>query len=163
MGSASAIQKKADDWQVVCTGIGALGIIISAGIARFVFFSKSADVAARFQLAGTGKGLGGNATGAPLDDDDWSSIDCSGWQGLSQPFSVLDLHGTGGFLATMGVGAAVGWGPMYISAGPKLPETNKPFFSVQNVGGFSLGVGASALSLNGSWKYLGVSGHRPLA
>jgi hypothetical protein len=156
-----AIRKQADDWQVICTGMGAFGLFVSAGIANFTFFSKTADIAAKFRVNGTGKGLGGNATGAPLDEDDWSEIDCSGWQGLSQPFSVLDLHGAPGFIATGGVGAGIGYGVMYISAGPKLPVTDKPYFSVQNCGGLSLGVGASALSLNGRWKYLGITGHRP--
>jgi len=150
---------KADDWKVCDLGTGGVGLVLAAGIWAFTFYSKKADISARFHFAGTGWGLGGE-TGSGGDVDDLSSIDCSGWMGLSQPFSVVDLDQCPGHIATAGIGAGVGIDALYISAGPKVGFKN-PFFSVQSVGGLGYGVGISALSVKGAWLFKHVSRHRP--
>jgi hypothetical protein len=152
----------ADDWQVVSGGQGGFGLLVAGSIFVFHFYSKTADFGARFQISGSGWGLGGNVTGANFDMDDWTSIECSATApfGLGSPFSVNDLNGAPGHVATAGVGLGIGWGPLYISAGPKFPHT-KPFFSVQNVGGWGLGVGVGAISVTGPWRYTHASHLRP--
>lgn len=150
---------KADDWQVCGLGTGGVGVVLAAGIWAFTFYSKKADISARIHFAGTGWGLGGEA-GSGGDVDDWSKIDCSGWMGLSQGFSIDDLNKCPGHIGTAGFGLGIGIDALYISAGPKF-GFQKPFFSVQNVGGWGYGVGISALSVKGTWLFKQVSRHRP--
>lgn len=151
-----SLATQADDWQVVCTGVGGFGLLISGALFSFVFFSKKADISALFWFRGTGWGLGGNMSGGASDPDDWSKIDCSGNLGLSCAFSVYDLDKSPGHVATAGVGAGIGYSVVYISAGPQI-GFKTPFFSVQSVGGLGMGAGLGAASLTGSWGYKKIS------
>ena len=148
---------RADDWKVLSVGQLGAALIVSAAIFLFDFHSAKAGLTARFRLSGTGKGLGANISELG-DPGDWDDIDSS--DPLGQPFSVWDLDRCPGHLASIGAGAVISLGAVYISAGPKT-GFRKPFFSVQNVGGFGLGAGASAFSITGEWRFSRVSNNVP--
>ena len=150
---------QADDWKALGITQMGFGLLVAGGIFVFDFYSATAGLAARFTLTAIGKGLGGNLSGFG-DPGGWSDIDCSGYYG--QPFSVYDLDKSPGHIASAGAATGVGYGFVYISAGPTPGSKKpKPFFGVQSVGGFGIGAGVSAFSLTGTWRFRRVSNNRP--
>ena len=153
------LSTRADDWKALGIMQAGFGLLVAGGIFVFDFYSATAGLSARFTLAATGKGLGGNLSGFG-DPGGWSDIECSGTGTFGQPFSASDLNKCPGHIASAGAASGVGYGFVYISAGPK-PGFKKSLFAVQSVGGFGLGAGASAFSLTGTWSFKRVSNTRP--
>ncbi len=150
---------RADDWKALGIMQSGYGLVVASGLFVFDFYSAKAKLSARFTFAGTGKGLGGDLSGFG-DPAGWSDIECSGKGTYGQPFSVYDLDKCQGHIASAGAASGVGYGFMYISAGPK-PGFKKYLFAVQSVGGFGIGAGISAFSLTGKWSFKRVSNTRP--
>ena len=156
---------EADDWEVqgVCQAGG--GAFFAGGIWVFQFSSSAADFDGFFTFQGMGLGAGGSLGGVsfPMDSilrqirekkaanqlqqhmDLWTDLKCE------NTFSADQLNWAPGRLSTASVGAALGYGLVYISAGA-LPR--KSLFLSQSVGGWGTGVGATAATLVGVWKFL---------
>jgi len=154
-GSFMGYSTQASDWQVA----GAAQVGAAAGVGgggwMFVFQSRAANYSASFLFAGFGLGAGGSMGGASMPDlssggMSWSSIRCD------QAFSGEDLNYSAGRLTTAGAGLAVGYGFVYISAF----NWSGSLFSSQSVGGFSIGVGASAITTAGVWKWMSTGNMR---
>jgi hypothetical protein len=152
-----AIGDQVDDWQVSGRFQVAAAELVSAGLFAFDFYSAKAGVSAVFWFKGGGVGLGGDACGGGMPTEvgpfgPWSAIKCL------KPFSVWDLNGAAGFVASANVGVGVTLGPVVIGAGPLL-KIGGNFFEDQDVGGFGFGGGAGVFLLFGNWRFKGVT-HR---
>jgi hypothetical protein len=153
------LSTRASDWKALGITQTGFGLLVAGGIFVFDFYSAAAGLCARYTLTATGTGLGGNLSGFG-DPAGWSDIECSGTDTYGQPFSAYDLDKCPGHIGSAGAASGVGYGFVYISAGPK-PGFPQYLFAVQSVGGFGIGVGASAFSLTGTWRFKRVSNNRP--
>ncbi len=155
-----AFATKVTDWQVCGLGGAAGAAGIAVGLYRFIFYSQSAGVSESFNLRGAGIGVGGNASGTTLPQDfgdygsPWSSLDCD------RAFSAADLRGAWGRFTTAGAGDGVQVAIAYLTAAAHFWSTES-FFHSQYVGGFGIGVGASALTITGTWRHAGSSVFNP--
>jgi hypothetical protein len=151
------LSDQVDDWQVSGRVQVAAADVIGAGLFVFDFYSAKAGVSAVFWFKGAGVGLGGDASGGGLPSDigpfgPWSALECD------KPFSVWDLNGAWGRIASANVGMGLTLGPVLISAAPPWSMLDS-FFHSQDVGGFGVGGGAGAFVLVGNWRFKQVS-HR---
>lgn len=147
---------KAGDWEAC--GIASMGGAAGggAGVYFFEFRSKKADCRASFILTAGGVGAGGSLGGAvapsPVDvaknrmPELFSALKCL------RSFSCDYLDWSYGGLYGVGVAGAYGYSMAKISAGlfPRL-------FLDQDVSGWSIGVGITAVSFRGTWIQLGSS------
>ena len=79
---------RADDWKALGIMQTGFGLYVAGAIFVFDFYSAKAGVSARYTLAATGKGVGGNLSGFG-DPGGWSDIECSGNDTYGQPFSAV--------------------------------------------------------------------------
>jgi hypothetical protein len=155
------LSTRANDWQVCGLVSLAGGAGAGAGLCIFDFYSATAGVSARFGFKGGGLGVGGNAGGTTLGQDvgpftAWSDIEAV------NPFSVWDLNGAWGRLASFGGGIGLGYGIVAITAAPPWAWSgNRAFFVSQSVGGLGFGVGASGVLLVGNWRFRRVTHNTP--
>ncbi len=142
-------ETQASDWKV--SGVAQVGgaAAVGGGAWTLIFKSDSADYAAMFAFLGGGLGAGGSVGGASMPDFSngglsWTHIECD------EAFSAADLNWSAGRLTTAGAGLAVGYGVIIISAF----DWGGPMFSSQECFGGSIGVGASAMTTVGVWKWM---------
>lgn len=142
---------KANDWKVAGAAQVGGGAGPAAGVWTFVFQSEQAQFSGMYAYGGFGLGAGGSVGGASAPDLrtgglSWTQLECE------KNFSADDLDGAGGRLTTAGAGLAVGYGAAIITAF----GWNGFFFSSQECFGFSIGVGASAVTTAGRWERMSV-------
>jgi hypothetical protein len=146
--------KKAADWQAlsIVTMGGAAGV--GAEVIFFQFRSKEADYEGTYLFLGAGLGAGGSLGGAiapsPSDFANgghninlWSDIKSK------KPFSGDDLDATYLAVDSASFAGAYGYSVMLITAG-----TFTKYFSMQNVGGWGVGVGVTISGMGGILKRL---------
>ena len=86
------------------------GVGLAAQFFVFDFYSKTADITARFRLSAFGSGIGGGSAGWALPGiSDWSDLSCK------RPFSAQTLHQCAATVVTATVGAGANVGPCLIS------------------------------------------------
>lgn len=152
---------KASDWQACGVVDTAGGHVIGAGLFVIDFYSVSADLTGRCVFKGVGIGAGGNVGGTALGGDlgpytSFSSIE------VPTAFSMWDLNGAWGRIASFGVGAGLGYSILAITAAPPWTfEDDKHFFLAQNIGGFGTGLGAGGVLVAGSWAFKQVVANKP--
>lgn len=144
---------KASDWE--CVGIATVGLAAGGGgaLSMFQFRSKAADFMGEFLFVAGGVGIGGslNSAVAPSPTDLYNrGRNMNYWSKItSKAFSADDLSNAHAVMSSAGVSAAYGYSLVYIGAG---------FFDVlfknQYIGGWGIGVGASASALRGVWVRL---------
>lgn len=139
----------ARDWKIA--GIAQVGgaAIVGGGVWFFVLQSERADFSGTFSFAGFGLGAGGSAGGGSAPDLStrglsWTELECD------RLFCAEDMDGCGGRLSTAGAGLAVGAGITIVSAF----NWGGSMFESQNCIGFTIGVGAGAMTTSGFWKML---------
>jgi hypothetical protein len=123
------------------------------GLWWFHFRSATADVEETFMFTGLHFGAGGSIGGVPLPDLSgdplYTPIECL------RPFSVRDLHLSGGWLESGGVSFMVGYSLVQISAAALTLSFDEGFtrdwFSKCLIHGLVAGVGASLLFGPGMW------------
>jgi hypothetical protein len=127
----------------------------------FDFYSPSNDLSARFTFKGGGAGAGGNVGGTALGGDvgpytSFSEIE------VKNAFSVWDLNGAWGRVASFGVGTGLGYSIVAITAAPPWAWSgSRAYFTSQSVGGFGTGLGAGGVWLVGNWRFKKVSNNKP--
>jgi hypothetical protein len=144
---------KANDWE--CVGIATVGgaVTIGGSLTMFQFRSKTAGFLGEYLFTGGGFGVGGslNSAVAPSPTDLYNrGRDMNYWSKISsKAFSADDLSNALGEMSTAGVSVAYGYSLVYISAG-----LFDPYFKHQYIGGWGIGVGASATAMAGIWVRL---------
>jgi len=138
---------KATDWEVA--GVAQVGgaATVGGGLWMFEFKSSLAGMKVPFLFIGAGLGLGGSIGGASAPDmssgqPSYTALRCD------RAFGVDDLSGSAGRLTTAGAGMAVGYGVVIITAF----NFRGPMFASQECYGFTIGVGASAMTTVGMWQ-----------
>jgi hypothetical protein len=105
------------------------GVGLAAQFFVFDFYSKTADITARFRLSAFGGGIGGGSAGWALPGiSDWSDLSCK------RPFSAQTLHQCAATVATATVGAGANVGPCLISG--YYPDWNVSLRGSGRWGGF---------------------------
>lgn len=142
------LDTQASDWRVRGTGKFSMGTGLSIGLWFFVFKSYSAKCTAVFAFYGAGLGVGLNVNGIPplpsgplFVKGDGTMISCE------RLFSAADLNGKFGTVASMGAAAGAGYSFTTISAF----SLTKNYIKFQQIRGWSVGAGASAVSTWGTW------------
>jgi hypothetical protein len=150
------LNSKVADWKICgiaqVGGAGGLG----AGIWWFELKSDSLGLREPVMFLGAGVGVGGSiggASGPDLSDlgnakPAYADLTCD------RAFSVGDLDMSAGRITSAGVGLAVGYGLVYISAF----NLNGSMFYSQSVGGLTVGVGAGAIATIGYWRSMTIAG-----
>jgi hypothetical protein len=142
-----SLSTKANDWEVA--GVAQVGgaAAVGGGVWWLEFRSSAAGMKETFMFGGLGIGVGGSVGGASAPDfstaqPSYSPLACE------RAFSIHDLNYSAGRLTTAGAGLAVGYGLVYVSAF----NFDGALFSSQSCHGFTVGVGASAITTVGMWR-----------
>lgn len=134
-------------------------VVVGVGGAAFLFdwYSSKTDVSARFGLLVGGIRLGGHLGGTALPGvsptGDWSTITCN------KAFSINDLHGSDGWIESIGVGVLVTFSLTQISA-KKIGRLDY-MFEDQDISGFGTGTGASIFAFVDTWRFARVVSNKP--